>query len=125
MHEHMPIGGDERDLVLEQHSLSYPGREVESLCRKFVQFHRSKTPTGDPKCPQEVKLVKRIIKYAISSHADNGDGTKKMDLAIGTFTNATPNEEAGDKDANLLGGDAADGEDDELTYNDTSKTSRN
>jgi hypothetical protein len=110
----MPIGGDEWDLlVLEQHSLSYLGREVESLRRKVAQLHRVKTPTGDPRCPQEVKLAKRI-KYIISSCADIGDGMEEMDLATGTFTSATPTEEAGEEDASSLGNDAADGEDDPL-----------
>jgi hypothetical protein len=86
----MPIGGDKWDLVLlEQHSLSYPGREVESLWRIFAHFYRVKTPTGDPRCPQEVKLAERI-KYIISSHVDIGDGMEEMDLATGTFTNAAP-----------------------------------
>ena len=95
------------------HSLLYAGREIESLRHKFAQLHRVKTPTGDPRCPQEVKLAKRI-KYIISSRADVGDGTEEMDLATGTFTNATPTEEAGDEDASSLGDDAADGEDDQL-----------
>jgi hypothetical protein len=60
MHEHMSIGGDEWDLVLELRSQSYPGREFESLHRKFAQLHSSKTPTGNLRYPQEVKLVKRI-----------------------------------------------------------------
>jgi hypothetical protein len=60
-----------------------------------------------------VKLAK-CIKYTISSVADIGDDTKEMDLATGTFTNAAPTEEAGDKDASSLGDDAADGEDDKL-----------
>jgi hypothetical protein len=115
MHDHMPIGGDEWDLVLQQHSLTYPGREVESLRRKFAQLHRVKTPTGDPRCPQEVKLAKRI-KYIISSRADIGDGTEEMDLATGTFTNATPTEEAEDEDedASSVGDNAAEGEEEEL-----------
>jgi hypothetical protein len=85
MHGHVPIGGDDRELVLEKHSISYPGREVESLRHhKFAQLHRLKTPTGDPRCPQEVKLVKRIT-YVISSHAEIGDGMEEMDLAEGIF----------------------------------------
>jgi hypothetical protein len=58
--------------------------------------------------------VKRI-KCKISSRAGIGDGTKEMDLATGTFTNAVPTtEEVGDKDVSSLGADAADGEDDKL-----------
>jgi hypothetical protein len=105
MHEHMPIGGDEWDLVLEQHSIPYPGREVDSLRRKFAQLHRVKTPTGDPRCPQEVKLAK-CIKYIISSCADIGDGMEEMDLVTGTFTNTTPTEDDQEvRIAELLGSD--------------------
>jgi hypothetical protein len=76
-----PIGGDKWDIVLQQHCVSYPGREVKSLRCKFAQLHRRvKTPTRDPRCPQEVKLAKRIKKYIITSCADIGDGTEEMDL---------------------------------------------
>ncbi len=93
------IGGDKWDIVLEQHSLSYPGREVESLRCKCAQLHASrvKTPTGDPRYPEEVKLAK-CIQYIISSSADFGDGTEEMDLASGTFTSRAPTEEVEDED---------------------------
>jgi hypothetical protein len=99
----MPIGNDKWDVVLKQHSLSYPGREVESVHRKFAQLHRVKTPStgGDPRCPQEVKLAKRI--------------KEEMDLATGTFTNMAPTKEAEDEDASSFEGDnAAEGEEEEL-----------
>jgi hypothetical protein len=112
IHLHMPIGGNECDLVLEQHFLSYPGREVESLRRKFAQLDRSKTPTEDPRCPQEVKLAK-LVKYAISSRADIGDGTKEMDLATGIFANTVHAEEERDMNArSLVVHDEANGEED-------------
>ena len=82
----MPIGGDEWNEVLDRHSVRYPGREVESLRRKFSQLHRKSNPTGDPVCPTEIKLAKRV-KYKISSRADIGDGTEEMELETGTFTN--------------------------------------
>jgi hypothetical protein len=85
MRDVMPIGGDEWDEVLDRHSVRYPGREVDSLRRKFSQLHRKLTPTGDPVCPKEVKLAKRV-KYQISSRADVGDGNEEMDLATGIFT---------------------------------------
>jgi hypothetical protein len=52
----------------------------------FQLHHRSKTPTGDPRRPQEVKLAKRI-KYTVSSRADIGDGTEEKDLPTGIFIN--------------------------------------
>jgi hypothetical protein len=87
----MPIGGDDWEAVLEEHSIEYPGREVDSLRRKFSQLHRKKIPTGDPRCPEEVKLAKRV-KYQISSRADIGDGEEEMDLTTGIFTNTIPTE---------------------------------
>ena len=106
MHEHMPIGGDEWDIVLELHSATYPGREVESLRRKFAQLHRVRvqTPTGDPRCPPEVKLTKPI-KYIISSRADIGDGLEEMDLATGKFTNSPKEEGEEEEEDSHLGDD--------------------
>jgi hypothetical protein len=46
---------------------------------------RKKIPTGDPRCPKEVKLAKRI-KRNISLRADVGDGKEEMDLITGSFT---------------------------------------
>jgi hypothetical protein len=111
MHVHMPIGGNKWDLVLDQHSLSYPGREVEYLRRKFAQLYRSRTPTRDPRCPREVKLA-NCVKYAISSRAGIGDGTEEMDLATGRFTHTAHDEEGRDINARSFGDDAAHGEDD-------------
>jgi hypothetical protein len=72
--EVLPISGDDWLLdVLEAHSLDFPGREVDSLRRKFSPLHRKKIPAGDARCPKEVKLAKRI-KHNISLCADVGDG---------------------------------------------------
>ena len=90
----MPIGGDEWDQVLERHSVRYPGREVDSLRRKFSQLHRKSHPTGDPVCPTEIKLAKRV-KYKISSRADIGHGTEEMDLETGRFTNTSQGQDDG------------------------------
>jgi hypothetical protein len=97
MKEVMPIGGDEWDEVLDRHSVGYP----DSLRRKFSQFHRKSTPTGDPVCSKEVKLAKRV-KYRISSRADVGDGNEQMDLATGIFTNVHDLEEETDAEDNNM-----------------------
>jgi hypothetical protein len=57
MKDVMPIGGNEWDGVLDCHSFRFPGREVDSLPRKFSQLHRKSTPAGDPMCPTEAKLL--------------------------------------------------------------------
>jgi hypothetical protein len=55
------------------------------LRREFSLLHRKKTPAGDPRCPEEVKLAKRI-KHQISGRADVGDNKEEMDLTAGSFT---------------------------------------
>jgi hypothetical protein len=60
IHEILPVGAADWTAVLEAHSVDFPGREVDSLRREFSLLHRKKTPAGDPRCPEEVKLAKRI-----------------------------------------------------------------
>ena len=73
------IGPNEWDEVLDQHSRLFPGRDVDSLRRKFTTLHREKIPTGDPNMPLEVRLVKKV-KCAISDKAELGDGIGDFDL---------------------------------------------
>ena len=75
----VPIGPIEWDEVLDQHSTLFPGRDVDSLRRKYTTLHRKKIPTGDPNMPPEVRLAKRV-KYAISDKAELGDGGGEFDL---------------------------------------------
>ena len=75
----VPIGPIEWDEVLDQHSTLFPGRDVDSLRRKYTTLHRKKIPTGDPNMPPEVRLAKRV-KYAISDKAELGDGGREFDL---------------------------------------------
>jgi hypothetical protein len=62
--EHLPIGGGEWELVERDHVLHYPdmGRTKETLKRKFVSLYQKRTPTGDPKCPSEVRRAKQLYK---------------------------------------------------------------
>ena len=55
----VPIGPTEWDEVLDQHCEVFPGRDVDSLRRKYTTLHRKKIPTGDPNMPPEVRLAKR------------------------------------------------------------------
>jgi len=86
MEEVLPIGPDEWDRVLVEHSNLFPNRDVESLRRKYHTLHRKKIPTGDPSMPLEVKMAKRI-KYKIGERANLGDGEEGFDLATGEFNN--------------------------------------
>jgi hypothetical protein len=102
MKELLPIGGHEWDEVLHRHSIRYPERDVESLRRKFSELHRRLAGAGNPVCPTEVKLAKRL-KYLISQRADTGDGNEVMDLATGAFVNPDDEgEETGDEEEHRL-----------------------
>ena len=48
MHSILPIGPMEWDLVVEAHTATYEGRDVDSIRRKYTSLHRRKIPTGDP-----------------------------------------------------------------------------
>jgi hypothetical protein len=80
----LPIGPDEWDEVLQEHSSSFPGRDVESLCCKYTNLHRKKVQTGDPNCPPVIKLAKRV-KYMIGDRAELGDGEELYDMEKDRF----------------------------------------
>jgi hypothetical protein len=79
-----PISQEAWEMVLAEHNVEFghKNRTVESLRRKYAQLHRKKIPTGDPECPEEVKLAKRV-KYAICTAADIGDGEEHMNIFDG------------------------------------------
>jgi hypothetical protein len=79
-----PISQEAWEMVLAEHNVEFghKNRTVESLRRKYAQLHRKKIPTGDPECPEEVKLAKRV-KYAICTAADIGDGVEHMNIFDG------------------------------------------
>ncbi|KAE8904712.1 hypothetical protein PF005_g24803 [Phytophthora fragariae] len=85
LEQHLPLGRDEWELVLSihhQHFRAY-NRTVDSLRRKFAALCRSRIPTGNPTCPEEVRLAKRV-RYLMTQRADIGEGddVNKADLGI-------------------------------------------
>jgi hypothetical protein len=84
MEKILPIGPDEWDKVLQEHSIQYPGRDVESLRRKYTNMHRKKAPTGDPNCPPAIKLAKKV-KYLIGERAELGGGEDLYDMEKDRF----------------------------------------
>ena len=82
-----PIGPDEWQQVVDEHNQLYGemNRSVDSLRRKFASLHRKKVPTGDPHCPEEVKLAKRV-KYSIGNKADLGDAEEEMNIHDGSLS---------------------------------------
>ncbi len=61
--KHLPVAQNDWDLVEADHEAMYPDslRTRDSLKRKFVSLYRIKVPTGDPKCPPEVRRAKFIL----------------------------------------------------------------
>ena len=84
MEQVVPIGPDEWESVLADHSIVYPGRDVDSIRRKFHSLHRKKVPTGDPNMPIEVKMAKRV-KYLIVDKAELCGGGEGYNMESNTF----------------------------------------
>ena len=75
----LPVGEENWKRVLALHSETHPHRDVTSIKRKFQSLHRKSIPTGDPECPEEVQLAKRL-KCCIGQKASIGDGEDEFDL---------------------------------------------
>ena len=58
----LPAGELEWQVVAAQHNILHPSpaRDAESLKRKFMSLVKQKPPTGDPACPPDVRMAKRI-----------------------------------------------------------------
>ena len=67
----LPIGPVEWDLFLSSHSVTFPGRDIDSIRRKYTTTHRKKMPTGSPNMPPEIALEKRD-QYLIGKKAELG-----------------------------------------------------
>ena len=53
-----------------------------AIRRKYMTLQRKTIPTGDPKCPAEVKQAKRI-KYKLGQKADLGDAAESYSIENG------------------------------------------
>ena len=54
----LPIGTEEWEQVLMEHSKEYPGRDVDSIRRKYNSLHRKQVQTGNPNIPPEILAAK-------------------------------------------------------------------
>ena len=71
--KHSPIGSEGWKGVVLEHEIHFPGRgETALVMRKCSTLCQKQIPTGDPNCPEEVKLAKRI-KHMILNKAAVGD----------------------------------------------------
>ena len=78
----LPIGTEEWNKVLDEHSKEYSGRTVLSIRRRYQNLHRKNAPTGSPNMPDDVRQAKRI-KYKIGKKAELSDGTEEFNLEDG------------------------------------------
>ena len=92
MKDILPIGPDEWQRVVDNHTLLYEGRDVDSIRRKFASLHRRQIPTGDPAMPEEVRLAKHV-KYLIGDKANIGDVEDEFELERNSFNNEAEAEE--------------------------------
>ena len=79
LEEHPPIGEAAWKKVCQLHSEAHPHRDVKSNCREFTTLCRGNIPTGDPGCPEEVILAKRVH-FLLGQKAAVGDGEEDFDL---------------------------------------------
>ena len=75
----LPIGEMAWKKVAQRHAETFPHRTVQSIRRKFTSLHRKSIPTGNPQCPPEVKLAKRVH-YLLGDKASIGDGEEEFVL---------------------------------------------
>ena len=99
MEQIVPIGPDEWDLVLGQHSISFPSQDVDSLRRKYHSVARKSIPTGDPNMPEKVRLAKRC-KYLIGAKCSLGGGVEEYNMMDNTFSTGTADGTTDDVPAN-------------------------
>ena len=91
----LPIGSEGWKAVEAEHADEYPARCKNALMRKYATLYRKPIPTGDPNCPEEVKLAKRI-KYMIGNKAAIGNAEEEFNLEEIEFgeSGANPNPDA-------------------------------
>jgi len=101
--EYLPIGQNDWEMVERMHSRYYPqsGRTKESLKRKFIQLYLTKIPTGDPKCPDDVRRAKHLLEE-IKKRSDLSDGEGGGDDA--DEGNGDDSEEEDEGGADEIGG---------------------
>eukprot|EP00536_Pseudo-nitzschia_multiseries_P017783 jgi/Psemu1/52542/gm1.52542_g len=89
----LPVGPEDWAQVGLIHNDNFPdtNRSVENLRRKYNGLYRKQIPTGDPNCPKDVKLAKRV-KYLIKCKEGVGDGQEPYGMEEGYQTNTEDEE---------------------------------
>ena len=83
MEKILPIGTEEWEQVETGLRDKFPpGRDKNSITRKYHQLYRRKIPTGDPNMPPEVRLAKKVQRD-IGIKACIGHADEPFDLTTG------------------------------------------
>lgn len=78
-----PIGTKEWEQVQLEHSKQHPGRDVESIRRKYNSLHRKQVITGAPNIPPEI-LAAKVVKRKIGLKAEiGGDEEENFNVEVG------------------------------------------
>eukprot|EP00536_Pseudo-nitzschia_multiseries_P015274 jgi/Psemu1/41848/gm1.41848_g len=88
----LPVGPEEWAQVAQIHKDNFPDtdRSVQNLCRKYNDLYCKKIPAGDPNCPKEVKLAKKV-KWWIKGKEGVGDGQEPYEMETGYQNNTEDN----------------------------------
>jgi hypothetical protein len=82
----IPVHGEEWEDVSQSYAANFPTsqRTSESLERKFQQLYRVKKPMGNPFCPHEVRMAKRL-RHLITTKCEIDDaegGSLPSDVSV-------------------------------------------
>ncbi len=71
----IPMSNTNWDNILEIHDANFPGlnRTSDSLKHKFHEMARTKIPTGDPNCPNHIRIAKHAY-YKLIKASDGSTG---------------------------------------------------
>ena len=86
MLEVLPIGPDQWAEVASRYSVNFPGREADSIRRKYNELHKKNVPSGDPNIPEDIQLARRV-KYEIGIKADVCGDEDSYTVESNTFGN--------------------------------------
>ena len=81
---HLPIGSNDWECAASENSEHFPDKQDRtgtSIRRNFAQLHKVNIPTGDPKCPAEVRYAKQLFRK-IEERVDASDAVDFSDLGI-------------------------------------------
>ena len=90
----LPVGPEEWEQVVLEHSSQYPGRDTQSIRRKYTALHRKKPSTGNPIVPPEVLIAARHVKKLLGHKVNLGGGEKEtLDIETGFSGQDQPQEQ--------------------------------